>query len=209
MTEVITSSTGSGHPQWAAHYLPCIDWWHSWLSAGMPAFTHNQPVKTHGGRIKGWEQLAHTQIDSPSGTLTLTIPTQKLYIPHPTIADIRISNHGDWRHKHCHALESTYYNSPYFEYYYDQFRAIYYADQQFLYELNEQLITLVTQLLHLDDNSLLAALNSMEQPESSGQNTECNSEYYQVFSHKHAFIPNLSIVDLLFNQGPESILYLR
>lgn len=185
----------------AAPYLPGIDWWRSWLSAGMPAFRHDMPVKTHGGRIKGWNELSHTLIDSPAGALTLTIPTCKLEYPHSTVADIRISSHGDWRHKHWHALESTYYNSPYFEYYYDDLRRIYDGSQEFLYELNEELLALVVRLLRLDDESVVEGLKSYA--------GHVPTVYYQVFGSKHGFIAGLGIADLLFNHGPEGVLWLR
>jgi hypothetical protein len=118
-----------------------------------------------------------------------------------------ISEHGDWRHKHWHALSSTYFNSPYFEYYQDDFHPIYFGNQQRLVDFNIQLNSLIVELLGLS-NLQSPILSTQWGKKTSHRSNTLETNYYQVFAHKHGFIPNLSIIDLLFNMGPEAILTL-
>jgi len=173
-------------------YLSPISHWQQWIAAGMPALDGSVPFNKHA-------DYNRCRIDSPNGPLTLTIPIQKakgegqkIKGEGCTIGDVMLSEHGDWRHKHWHALASTYFNSPYFEYYQDDFRLIYFGHQERLIDFNDQLNQLIVDLLGLKSLKL-STVNS--QP----------STYYQVFAHKHGFIADLSIIDLLFNMGPEAI----
>jgi len=138
------------------------------------------------------------RIDSSNGPLVLTIPVQKYEGKSCPLGKVRISEHGDWRHKHWHALSSTYFNSPYFEYYQDDFRPIYFGQQEKLIDFNIQLRQLIVELLGLESLNL-STLNSKV----------LTLNYYQVFAHKHGFIADLSIIDLLFNMGPESLVLLK
>ncbi len=176
-------------------YLPPISWWHKWIEEGMPPLDDNVPFcKRHG--------LNRCCIDSPNGQLTLTVPVSR---PGTTdtdsrlkVSDLLVSEHGDWRHKHWHALESTYFNSPFFEYYQDDFRPVFEQQFEHFTDLNTALINVCADLL---DTKQLQALLPHHRP-MYGKN------YYQVFAHKHGFLPDLSIFDLLMNMGPESVLYL-
>lgn len=169
-------------------------------------------------------RLNRCNIDSPNGPLQLSIPLQKAEGKPMSVGQIQMSEHGDWRHKHWHALQSTYYNSPYFEYYQDDFKCIYDAPVTGLFDFNSQLINLIVSLLGLDDPHVQAILRrrctqvssvSLQQDRASlpqysvlspSQDHASLPQYHQVFAHKHGFLPNLSIVDLLFNMGPESLL---
>lgn len=181
-------------------YLSPISHWQQWIAAGMPALDDSIPFNKHS-------DLNRCRIDSPNGPLTLTIPVRKFERKSCPLSEVCISEHGDWRHKHWHALASTYFNSPYFEYYQDDFRPIYFGQQERLVEFNAQLNTLVAELLNLE------ALNlpTLHSSRSTSLPFEGESEraYYQVFAHKHGFIADLSIIDLLFNMGPESLLLLK
>lgn len=171
-------------------YLSPISHWQQWIAAGMPASDDSTPFNKHS-------DLNRCRIDSPNGPLTLTIPVKKFERKSCPLSEVCISEHGDWRHKHWHALASTYFNSPYFEYYQDDFRPIYFGQQERLIDFNNQLNTLVAELLNVE---------ALKRSAINGQlSTE---QYYQVFAHKHSFIADLSIIDLLFNMGPEAILRL-
>ena len=141
-----------------------------------------------------------------NGPLALTIPTEKTAEGKCLMRDIRISDHGNWRHLHWRALQSAYGNSPFFEYYEDDFRRFYQPDWEFLTDYNRDLMTLVCELLditpRITNTEKFQAVPSMEFQGVAPR------PYYQVFSARHGFIPDLSIVDLLFNMGPESVLYL-
>ena len=158
-------------------------------------------------------------IDSPNGALALTIPVVKTE-GKTMMKDIRISDHGNWRHQHWVALESSYRQSPFFEYYADDFAPFYEKKWEFLADYNEELMALVTSLLDIErpvkrttdppqpslkGREFLATKSSPFKGESEGV---CGLPYYQVFASRHGFLPDLSIVDLLFNMGPEGVLWL-
>lgn len=161
-------------------------------------------------------------IADANGPLALTIPTEKSGEGKCLMRDIRISDHGNWRHQHWNALEAAYRHTPFFLYYEDDFRPFYEKKIAFLYDFNLQLTQLVCDLIGLDvslrsTDKYLQHADGMDDfrhvitPKVSWQEDTsfCPAAYYQVFKEKHGFIPNLSIVDLLFNMGPESILILN
>lgn len=161
-------------------------------------------------------------IADANGPLALTIPTEKSAPGKCLMRDIRISDHGNWRHQHWNALEAAYRHTPFFQYYEDDFRPFYEKRISFLYDFNMQLTQLVSNLIGLEvtlkptDEYLHTAdditdFRSQITPRIPWE-TDASfhpAPYYQVFKEKHGFIPNLSIIDLLFNMGPESIIILN
>ena len=138
-------------------------------------------------------------IAAPDGELALSIPTVKPASLKCPMCDIRISDHGNWRHLHWNAIESAYNHTPFFEYYKDDFRPFYEKKYEFLIDFNEELCRMVCELIDIHPTIERTSEYKMEfvpQP------------YYQVFESKLGFLPNLSIIDLLFNMGPESLLVL-
>ena len=161
-------------------------------------------------------------IADANGPLALTIPTEKTTEGKCLMRDIRISDHGNWRHQHWNALEAAYRHTPFFQYYEDDFRPFYEKKIEFLYDFNMQLTQLVCSHIGLDttlkptekyqqNTDEKIDLRFLITPKTSWQEDKDfhSIEYYQVLKEKHGFIPNLSIVDLLFNMGPESILILN
>ena len=144
-------------------------------------------------------------IDSPSGPLALSIPIVKTE-GKTMMRDVRISDHGNWRHQHWIALESSYRQSPFFEYYADEFAPFFFFLLDFLADFNEELMMLVASLL--DICKPVTRTTSYEGDAFAQLPAFEVRPYYQMFASKHGFLPNLSIVDLLFNQGPEGLLWL-
>ena len=119
--------------------------------------------------------------------------------------DVRISTHSDWQHQHWYALETTYFNSPFFEYLQDDLRPLYERPWTFLMDFNEALIVKCCELLDIQPT-----LQRTEAYKGIAPMTDFPSKpYYQVFQQKHGFLPNLSVIDLIFNLGNESIILLR
>ncbi|GHT35259.1 hypothetical protein AGMMS49574_24290 [Bacteroidia bacterium] len=158
-------------------------------------------------------------IAGANGPLSLSIPIEKPDTLKCLTRDIRISDHGNWQHLHWNALSSAYNTSPYFEYYTDDFIVFYEKRYDFLFDFNEQLRELVCELVdlhpivHYTTDYLSEVANDFREairPKHPIEDTTFHpTPYYQIFSSRYGFIPNLSIVDLLFNTGPEGSLILR
>ena len=158
-------------------------------------------------------------IAGPEGELALSVPTVKPENPKCPMKDIRISDHGNWRHLHWNAIESAYNSTPYFEYYKDDFRPFYEKKYEFLLDFNEELRRLVCDLLDMQPAVVYTehyepeVANDFREticPKHEGEDPAFHPEpYYQVFREKFGFLPNLSIADLLFNMGPEGLVTLR
>ena len=149
-------------------------------------------------------------IDSPSGALTLTIPVVKTE-GKTMMRDVRISDHGNWRHQHWVALESSYRQSPFFEYYADDFAPFYEKKWEFLADFNEELMALTASLLDIQkpiSRTMAYEANEAYRANGAYEAHWAPRPYYQVFASRHGFLPDLSIVDLLFNLGPEGVLWL-
>lgn len=157
------------------------------------------------------------RIATSAGIQTLTIPVVKSTSPKQLMKDVRISDHGEWRHQHWNALESAYMNSPFFMYYQDDFRPFYEKKYEFLIDFNTELTLLILKLAGIDKPVRLTESyirNTDDIPDlryliEPGKNEpQTPKEYWQVFKQKYGFIGNLSAVDLLFNMGPEFPLFL-
>lgn len=162
-------------------------------------------------------------IAGPQGALALTIPVVHEGKGRTVTGEIRISSHGNWKHLHWQALVSAYENSPYFEEYAEDFRKVYEEPYERLCDLNAAFRDTICGLLDLHPDIRLTA--SYADPAQTGADDFRESihpkrgyegdeafrpvPYYQVFSERNGFLPNLSMVDLLFNMGPESRLVLR
>lgn len=162
-------------------------------------------------------------IAGPEGVLSLSVPIIRPDTPKCAMKDIRISDHGNWRHLHWNAIESAYNNTPFFEYYKDDLRPFYENKYTFLADFNEELRCKVCELM--DINPVVehtASYHTDFLPDEADYRevihpkkdyTEVDKDflpkpYYQVFESRHGFLPNLSVIDLLFNMGPESVLVL-
>ena len=157
------------------------------------------------------------RIATASGVQTLTVPVVKSSSPKQLMKDVRISDHGEWRHQHWNALESAYMNSPFFMYYQDDFRPFYEKKFEFLIDYNTELTLLIMKLAGISKDIRLTEsygkkdenildLRQLAEP-GKDEPAQCRS-YWQVFKEKYGFKANLSAVDLLFNMGPEFPLYL-
>lgn len=162
-------------------------------------------------------------IASAGGALALTIPTEKNDEGKCLMKDIRISDHGNWRHVHWNAFVAGYKHSPFFDYYADEFRGFFERKYTFLFDFNMELCQWVCEQIDMQPrlvptSDYLTAPEGMDDfrerihPKHLYAETDPDyvpAVYYQVFDQKQGFIPNLSIADLLFNMGPESLIVLH
>jgi len=156
-----------------------------------------------------------------NGKLLLNIPTKhNKKVTKTTYKNIEIENIEDWQKQHWKSIVSAYKSSPFFEFYEDEFKDLFITPQTSLYQLNIAIYKIVCDCLALDVN-----LKFTESYVKEGQNNDCidlrtlvNAKkniapqferYTQVFGDKHGYINNLSILDLLFNEGPNTLNYLE
>ncbi len=160
-------------------------------------------------------------IYSPNGALTLSIPLVKRN-QRQCMKEVKISYDYDWLKLHWRTLESSYRRSPFFEYYEDDFQPFYNGKKYgFLLDFNDALQQKILELLKLKTTCTFTTeylKNPTDKIDFRDLFSQKNSEekdvdfqvvpYMQVFETKHGFIPNLSIVDLLFNCGSKAIDYI-
>lgn len=161
-------------------------------------------------------------IATTQGVQALTVPVSKdKDSSHPTVSHFTISDHGNWRHLHWQALQSAYGESPFFEYYEDDLRPFFTEHRwQLLLDFNDAICRKMCELLdihpHIERTTRFEPLGSADHdfryaihPKHPLPDPDFTPlPYYQVYARKHGFQPNMSILDLLMNMGPESIFYL-
>ena len=155
-------------------------------------------------------------IATTQGIQALTVPVERCTVG--TIKDVRISDHGNWRHLHWNALVSAYGESPFFEYYQDDIRPFFKERWEFLLDFNEAIREKMCELLDIRakvryseafENHMIHDFREGIQPKHPMEDPAFEAKpYYQVYQQKHGFLSNLSVLDLLFNMGPEGIFYL-
>ena len=216
-------------------------------------------------------------IASANGPQTLTVPIERYDGMKCAMRDIRISDHGNWRHLHWQALVSAYGETPFFEYYADDIRPFFEEHRwKYLLDFNLDITHTLCSLLDVRPDLTLSdhyidadeticggggldgavegvngaaesfgGVNGLDRAAESfggavkglngaaeglGSSSACSlfvdyrdairpkhplpdaefeaRPYYQVRAQRHGFLPNLSVLDLLFNEGPEGIFYL-
>jgi hypothetical protein len=160
-----------------------------------------------------------TYIYSPNGIQLLNIPVKHAKEDHQKTKDIQIESDFDWQKQHFKSLEAAYRSSPFFEFFEDDLRPIFEKKYKFLLDLNFDTQEFVTKSLRIKFNF---DTTTEYVPEIDiNQNTDFRSlingkkdasvfeNYTQVFGEKYGFLNNLSVIDLLFNEGKYAVDYLK
>ena len=151
-----------------------------------------------------------TYIYGANGKLGLFIPIIHTHKNRELFKDIKISYESDWMDLHLKSLQSAYRSSPYFEYFEDDFINLFSKKEKYLVDFNMKCIDLISELLDLNLNYKLT--NSFkENPKNTidlrglsiarKEKFINTPKYLQVFESKHGYLPNLSVLDLLFSEG--------
>lgn len=172
----------------------------------------NYPKQTYRNRCR---------ILGGNGVLTLSIPVDKGPELKVKTKDVRIAYAEDWQRLHWRTIVSAYNNSPFFPYYEDEFAPFYHEKRwKYLIDFNLEIQEKVMELLELDSNINLSSeyrkettsniidLREVIHPKRQKKRPDPHfhpESYTQVFEEKFDFQPNLSIIDLFFNEGPESV----
>lgn len=155
------------------------------------------------------------QIAGANGVQNLVLPVKKISGRKQMVRDVEISYGTNWQHQHWHALKSAYRSSPYYEFYVDEIAYVFHQRHSHLFDLNKTVLELMIELLQIECeyefseeyiNGRAERLDDYRMLLSPKQGKEVAKyhQYYQVFSGKYGFVPNLSVLDLLFNEGPRS-----
>ncbi|MBK0370834.1 WbqC family protein [Flavobacterium agrisoli] len=158
-----------------------------------------------------------TYIYSPNGIQLLNIPVKHSKDSHQKTKDIRIETEFDWQKQHFKSLEAAYRSSPFFEYFEDDIYPIFEKKHTFLMDLNWEVFEIVSQCLRMKIEysttteyfKEVPGLTDFRQLANGKKDPNQFQPYTQVFDDKHGFINNLSVLDLLFNEGKFAAEYLK
>nr|WP_315165072.1 WbqC family protein [uncultured Flavobacterium sp.] len=158
-------------------------------------------------------------IYSPNGIQLLNIPVKHSKESHQKTKDIKIETDFDWQKQHFKSLEAGYRSSPFFEFFEDDIRPIFEKKYSFLLDLNFEVFTILskcfrlkldytttTEYFHEVDTTTITDFRSLV---NGKKDLSVFESYTQVFDDKHGFINNLSVLDLLFNEGKYAMDYLK
>jgi len=190
MTTHIDRENNTSHALAPAYFGPVA--WYCRLATDQLAYINMAtPYRKQG-------TMNRCTIMTANGQQTLTVPVAK-----PTHPTTLISNHGKWRQEHWNALCTAYGDSPFFIYYEDDLRP-FFEEQRWttLFDFDSDITRKMCELL--DINPPQQRYDDTAIPLDNDTGEQSFTPYYQVFQQRHGFQPNLSILDLLFNMGPEA-----
>ena len=159
-----------------------------------------------------------TYVYGANGKLSLNIPVIHSQKNRQKYQDVKVSHDTKWQSLHWKSLLSAYRTSPFFEYYEDELHPLFHSNVDYLLDHNFKCLEVITDCLQMEVNvskseSFVKTIKDktdfrflVHAKKEIPQNFE---PYTQVFGNKYGFINNLNILDLLFNEGPNSLNYLE
>ncbi|MFT6849283.1 MAG: hypothetical protein ACJATA_000077 [Sphingobacteriales bacterium] len=194
-------------------------------TAYFPPISYMKLVISNDVVIEGHENFVKQtyrnrfRVLGPNGILNLTIPLIKNSGQKTPIQEVLIDNSQNWQALQLRSLESAYRSSPYFEYYFPYVEEFFTQPQYQLFKLNQEVLLQLVKLLrassslrlsdkYIEEGSSNFDFRDIIHPKKENWN-ENWLKYYQVFESKFGFTPDLSILDLIFNLGPDALLFLK
>ena len=195
--------------QFVPAYFPSIQYVKALLKAKDATFAleSNYQKQTYRNRCS---------IYGANGKLNLTIPIQHTKRDgHQKDKVVKIMWKENWQKLHWRSLSSAYRSSPFFEFYEDELKEVFFKQPEKLMDFNIDLLSCILSLIEIDLSFSFkknySPLSPLEESliNAKKESTISYPVYQQVFATKHGFIPHLSFLDLLFNLGPQSLDYLE
>jgi len=159
-----------------------------------------------------------TYIYDANGKLILNIPVIHTQKNRQKYRDVKIAKDIKWQSLHWKSLQSAYRTSPFFEFYEDDLQPLFNLKTDYIMDFNLKCFDVICECLQLDfkinetevyQNSVIDKTDFRPLVNAKKEPLFQFDTYFQVFSEKHGFIPNLSILDLLFNEGTNAVHYLE
>lgn len=190
--------------------FPNISWW---------SYLRDASVDILLDRYEHFEKMTFRNrymIAGANGIITLSIPLAAGREQRKPMKDVLICNKTRWQTQHWRTLVSVYNRSPYFEHYRQELEQLFHQPFEQLFDFNLASIQLIQRLLNVKNNIVFNNAYQKDYPEANGdirhrfrsggydQHAEVLPHYYQVFADRIGFAPNLSILDLLFSEGPQA-----
>lgn len=185
-------------------YFGSVEWYAQLARATEPVY-----IEAHESFVKQTER-SRCRIATANGVQMLSVPVNAP--SRCSVRDVAVTDHANWRRQHWNALCSAYGESPFFDYYADDIRPFFEPEWNNLFDLNMAITRRICELLDIHPDIRLTDHYVLGEKlrQSKGEQPQINvRSYYQVFQRRHGFLPNLSMLDLLFNEGNEAILKLH
>jgi hypothetical protein len=193
-------------------YFPSISHFSAMLQAEKITFEVEDNFQKQTNRNRAY-------IYSPNGMQLLNIPIKHTKGAYQKTKDLRIDSDFDWQKQHFKSLETAYRSSPFFEFFEDDIHSFFDKKHKFLLDVNFETFDIVSKCLRkkLDYSTSTEYLQDISAERivdfrflaNGKKDTSSFEKYKQVFDDKHGFINNLSVLDLLFNEGKFTVDYLK
>ena len=187
-------------------YFPCISYMARYIEDSSPVIEvwdtyHKQ---TYRNRCR---------VMTANGVDSLSVPVMKVNGNHTMTKDVVISYKEHWQQVHRRCLESAYKAAPYFDHYYDDLKPLFETRFERLVDLNDEALKVVLKIMKVNKDIIHTSdyIHEVENDFREAFSPKGSLDpslfpvYYQVFSTRFPFVPDLSILDLLFNEGPASL----
>ena len=189
-------------------YFPTIEFFYYYSKADDLIFEINDLYKKQTVRNR-------TTIYGSNGKLNLIVPVKFSSKKKEKLKDIRICNDQKWQNNHLKSIQIAYRSSPYFEFFEDHFIKLFERKEKFLLDINIKSIELICEFLdlnlnytfskeYIDNYNSVSDLRELSEKKRNSSVFKTNP-YMQVFFEKYGFIQNLSVIDLIFNEGINSL----